>query len=224
MSIHLKQLNKCIFRIDKELCQMSPVAIEWIDEFLSELGHIKKRDKLRILEFGSGVSTIILAQLRPNDEIISIEEKEKWYENVKKWLKERKLKNVNLIYEKVEVRSFYKLDETTNLDYFHVAEKYKPFDLIINDGNMREYVGDNILNDADNWLTEGGLYLRHDYEKALMNVWIGPRITGADWVDGAGLCYAQFCVTRPGYELLTVGGNGKWGYKAELGGVWRRGI
>jgi hypothetical protein len=209
-------------RIDKELCQISPVAMEWIEKFVNQVKHLKKRDKAKILEFGSGVSTITLAEMFPEDEIVSIEEQEKWYKLIKGWLEERELKNVNLIYEKVKIRNFYVLDEDTNLNYLHVAEKYRPFDLIINDGNMREYVGDSILNDADNWLTEGGLYLRHDYEKTFLDVWIGPRITGADWVDGSGLCYAQFCGTHPGYELLTVGGNGVWGFKAELGGVWRK--
>jgi len=210
-------------RVDKEFCQISPVAIKWIDQFLDEVKHRRKRDKLKILEFGSGVSTLALAELRPDDEIISIEENKEWYDNVKKWTKG--MDNVNLVFEEVEVRNYYKFDETTNLNYFHVAEQYKPFDLIINDGNMREYVGANILEDIDSWLTEGGLYLRHDYEKAWGHVWIGPTpLPEMDWFDGSGLCYDMFCATHPGYELMLVGGNGTWGYKAELGGVWRIGI
>ena len=167
------------FRIDKECCQVSPTAMKWIGKFVKELKHRRKRKKAKILEFGSGVSTVTLAEMFPDDEIVSIEEKEKWYKLVKGWLKEKKLKNVNLIYEKVDVRNFYVLSEETNLNYFHIAEKYRPFDLIINDGNMREYVGDNILEDIDNWLTEGGLYLRHDYEKSFTNVWVGHRTPGS---------------------------------------------
>jgi len=211
-------------RIDKEFCQISPVAMEWIEMFVKELKHRRKRKKAKILEFGAGVSTITLAEMFPNDEIVSIEEKEKWYEMVKGWLKEKKLKNVNLIFEKVKIRNFYVFDEMTNTNYFHIAEQYRPFDLIINDGNMREYIGVNILEDIDNWLTEGGLYLRHDYEKAMMNTWIGPFPKAPEWISsGGGLYYDGFCAAHPGYELLTIGGNGIWGYKAEFGGVWRKG-
>jgi hypothetical protein len=213
---------KYTVRVDKEFCQVSPVAMEWIEQFVNQLKHLRKRKKAKILEFGAGVSTVTLAEMFPDDEIISIEENKKWYENVKKWLKERKLKNVNLIFEEVLIRNYYRFDETTNLNYFHIAEQYKPFDLIINDGNMREYIGANILENIDSWLTKGGLYLRHDYEKALAGVWIGHTpLPVMDWFNGSGLGYDMFCGTHPGYALLTVGGNGKWGYKAELGGIWR---
>ena len=201
---------------------MSPAAIEWINTFLDITEIETGRDKLKILEFGSGVSTIILAQLRPNDEIISIEEDKEWYKRVDKWLKERKLKNVNLILEEVEERDYYKFDEMTNTNYFHVCEQFKPFDLIINDGNMREYIGDNVLEKADEFLTEGGLYLRHDYEKAWTGTWVGPHVIIPEWIKGDGnLYYDSFCATHEGYELITVSGNGTWGHRAELGGVWR---
>lgn len=208
-------------RIGKELCQISPKSLEWIDHFLTELKELTGRKKLKIIEFGSGVSTVALATLRPDDEIISIEENREWYENVKRWLADRNIKNVNLIFEEVEDRNYYIFDETTNSNYFHVSERFKPFDLVINDGNMREYIGDSILNDADNYLTKGGLYLRHDYEKAWKRTWIGPHLFELDWLDGSGLGYDAFCASHEGYDLLTIGGNGTWGYKAEFGGVWR---
>jgi len=210
-------------RIDLDIMQVSPVAIEWIDHFLTEMKELIGREKLKIIEFGSGVSTVALAQLRPDDEIISIEENKEWYDKVNKWLKEKKLKNVNLIFEEVEERNYYKFDETTNINYFHVCEQFKPFDLIINDGNMREYIGDNILEKADEFLKEGGLYLRHDYERSWNGMWVAPRIIVPEWIGkGGGLYYDAFCATHSGYELITVGGNGTWGFKGEFGGVWRR--
>lgn len=209
-------------KIGMETIQMSPVAVEWISTFLKELKEKRGGKKLKIIEFGSGISTLVLAQLRPDDEIVSIEENKEWYENVKSWLKEKNIKNVNLIFEEVLDRNYYIFDENTNTNYFHVAEQYRPFDLIINDGNMREYVGDSILDDIENWLTVGGLYLRHDYEMSFSHTWTGPHVVGSmDWINGTDFCYANFCATHPGYELLTINGNGKWGYKAELGGIWR---
>lgn len=216
-------MNKYTFRIGKETCQMSPVAFQWIGNFLGELKD-KKEAGLKIIEFGSGVSTIALAELRPDDQIVSIEENKGWYGKVRGWLEERGIKNVELLFEEVEVRNYYRFDETTNPNYFHVCEKYKPFDLIINDGNMREYIGDSILEEADDFLTEGGLYLRHDYEKSWDGVWVGPHLVVPEWVgEGGGLYYDSFCATHPGYELITVNGNGRWGYKAEFGGAWRKG-
>jgi len=204
-------------RIKKETCQISPQAIEWINTFLDRV-----EGKAKILEFGSGISTIALGQLRPDDEIVSIEENKEWYERVKGWLKEEGITNVNLIFEEVEDRNYYNFDETTNINYFHVCEQFKPFDLIINDGNMREYIGDSILDRADEFLTEGGLYLRHDYEKSWDGTWTGPHIIVPDWIEGVGtLYYDNFCATHKGYELITVNGNGPWGYKAEFGGIWR---
>jgi hypothetical protein len=209
------------FRVGMETCQMSPMAVEWLDHFVRELKQVKKRDKLKIIEYGSGLSTVIFGMLWPDDEIISVEENKDWYDKVKNWLVKYEVKNVNLIFEEVADRNFYLFDENTNTNYFHNTEKFKPFDLILNDGNLREYIGESILNEADSFITEGGLYLRHDYEKSFQHTWVGPHVFDFDWVVDDGFSYDMFCATHPGYELLTVNGNGKWGYKAELGGVWR---
>jgi hypothetical protein len=222
MDFNIVGYEKYLLGADKEWCQMSPLALKWIEIFLTDLTERTKR-KIKILEFGAGVSTLWFGSNFPEADVVSIEGDADWNAKISGWLNERKISNVRLIYQKQH--SNYRLDDGMNEDYFKVCYSLKPpFDLIINDGAIREFIGDEVLDNADELISNGGLYLRHDYEKALNGDWIGFHSKPLKpWVNNENrLCYDGFTVSHPEYDLLTVSGNGKWGYKSELGGVWRR--
>lgn len=194
----------------KRVTQISPFALRWMEIHTRELARKHKR-KIRIMEFGSGVSTVWMGQKWPEYEICSVEGNREWYKQVKEWLEEKGVKNVNLKFVEQEANFRLKVVEV-NPDYVY------PFggdwDLIINDGGIRETIGDETMLRADKLLRIGGIYLRHDYEKAITGQWIqtGHKELG----------YDGFCAWNDGYELITITGNGVWGYLCELGGIWRK--
>jgi hypothetical protein len=193
--------------------QLSPLAVNFIENFILDIQEKAKRPA-KILEFGSGVSTILFSKLFPLSEIYSVEGDVNWFEMVTKWIDQENCKNITRIFE--PQTNFYISDNTNNLDYFEKTREFDlPFDLIINDGGMREIVGDFILKNANEYLSIGGLYLRHDYEKYLSGEWRGFHIDKE-------IRYEQFVLDNPTYSLITVNGNGRWGYHCEFGGVWRR--
>ncbi len=229
--------------------QMSPLALLWIREHIkwliyraqdgSQTDDLYSRElafpssrKIKILEYGSGESTICLATMFPEAAIYSVEGEQKWYDWVNKTMKEKNLLNIQQFF--VEQDSNYRPGSTEgtnswgnkyNLEYATIIDRMAPpFDLIINDGGIREIVGDTILNKADQYIAYDGMYLRHDYDMAIQRSWLGSHLNPLpDWVnDKERPCYDNFCATHPKYEMITVSGNGKWGWRCELGGVWRR--
>jgi len=96
-----------------------------------------------------------------------------------------------------------------------------PYDLILNDGCLREMVGDTIMANADRYIAPGGYYFRHDYEKLLNGSWQGWHLDPSLDVS-VGHMYDKFTSEHPNYELLTINGDGKWGFKCEYGGLWRK--
>jgi len=229
--------------------QMSPLALLWIQEHIkwltwraqdgSQSDDLYAREllfpssrKIKILEYGSGESTILLATMFPQATIYSVEGEQKWFDWVGRMMKEKNLLNIQQFF--IEQSSNYRPGATNevnswgekdNLEYATIIDRMAPpFDLIINDGAMREKVGDTILNKADLYLAYDGMYLRHDYERALEGAWFGSHLDPLpSWVnDRDRPCYESFCAIYPKYEMITVSGNGKWGWRCELGGIWRR--
>ena len=203
--------------------RISALALNCLDRFLQELQEATGKEKLRLLEFGSGVSTVWWAETFPDMEIYSVEGNKEWYERVKGWLKERNIKNVTLVFQ--EQTNFYTTENVNNMNYIYQTKAFNPpFDLIINDGGMREIVGDFILENADEYIAEGGLYLRHDYEMAVLGNWRGFHLEPLKpWLkDEKSIGYDQFCATHSQYELMTLFGNGLPCFVLELGGIWRK--
>lgn len=99
-----------------------PVAIDiWISEpAKKQLEKILKPD-MEGLEFGSGCSTIWLAQRVKS--LVSVEHDKKWYERVKKLLEQNNIENVKLVYAEVK-------------DYLKVLKNYRneTLDFVFSDG------------------------------------------------------------------------------------------
>ena len=179
--------------------------------------------KARILEYGSGCTTAWWAINFPDNEIISVEGNLEWYEVMKKELEKIGAKNVKLIYHPAS--NLYTTERDEDLSYSRSIEEVGgQFDLIINDGAQREMIGDFILQNADKFISPGGLYLRHDYEMAILGNWVGLREEPLpEWCrDKTDLGYEGFCSTHPDYSLVTVTGNHIASMVVELGGIWRK--
>jgi len=214
MAIDLSNIDRFTSTIDRHPSQISPLALNWTDEFLRDRKHRLDRP-LKILEFGSGISTIWFGLNFSEDEIVSMEGDVGWYELVKNWMRDKNITNIRYLYQP-QTNLYTTVDEVNPL-YFEEAVQTAPFDLILNDGGMREEIGQRVMADIDNLLTVGGVYLRHDYEKLLRGDWVG-FYRGEKHPHE----YDKFCGEHDGYELITVSGNGKWGYRCELGGIWRK--
>jgi hypothetical protein len=224
--------------------QISPLAIMVIAEHLKWLLYQAKQGlqtkelvarelnfpssrKIKVLEYGPGESTILLAKMFPEVAFYAVEGDKPWYDWLVNQVKHEKLNNVQVeFYEQISAygrhvqgRPEYNMRYVTCIDQLE-----PPFDLILNDGGMREMVGDYVLNGADKYLGHDGMYFRHDYSMAIERNWIGYHLDPApDWVnEDERPCYENFCATHPNYEMITVSGNGKWGWRCEYGGVWRR--
>jgi hypothetical protein len=179
--------------------------------------------KARIFEYGSGCTTIWWAINFPDNEIVSVEGNPWWYETITKELEKVGAKNVKLIYHPADENYTTVLDP--DLSYSRsIEEAGGQFDLIINDGAQREMVGDFILRNADKYISKGGLYLRHDYEMAVLGNWVGLREEPLpEWCrDKTDLGYEMFCATHPDYVCTTITGNHIASMVIELGGVWRK--
>lgn len=246
MDINVSLPTGYSFRVDPDRTgvQISPLAFMVMREHLNYLLYIAKQGiqdnnhyarelnfpssrKIKVLEYGPGESTILFATMFPQIAFYAVEGDRDWYEWLLKWIAEKKLLNVQVEFQE-QVSSYgrhRKGRPEYNMRYVTCIDQLEPpFDLILNDGGMREMVGDYVLNDADKYIGHDGMYLRHDYSMALEKNWLGYHLDPApDWVnDDERLCYDNFCATHPNYEMITVSGNGTWGFRCEYGGVWRR--
>lgn len=181
--------------------------------------------KARILEYGAGCTSIWWGMNFPDNEIISVEGNPWWMESIQKELDKNNIKNVKLIYYPADENYTTVLDP--DLAYSRVIDEVGgSFDLIINDGAQREIIGDHILKGIDQgkeYLSVGGLYLRHDYEMAVLGNWVGLREEPLPaWCrDKMDLGYNGFAATHPEYEHVTVCGNHIASMVIEMGGIWR---
>jgi hypothetical protein len=208
MSIDIKLQSEFTFDIDNNFVQISPLALVLLDEFIRERQRELDRP-FKYLEFGSGASTVYFTDRYPEIQVYSVEGEERWYKQVKTWCTPR-------VYEYHEATSFYTSVDHCNMDYITCMEKYGPFDLILNDGAQREMVADYIFANPEKFISNGGMYLRHDYEKMVIGEWVGFHLPHMSQTA------EEFVTENPEYSMITINGNGKWGYKCELGGIWRR--
>ena len=188
--------------------QISPLALGIIDTWIKDIK--EKLDRpFKYLEFGSGLSTVYFSEKYPEMEIYSVEGVSDWHEKVGGMVTPKK-------YEFHEATNYYTTDPSCNMEYITCMEEDGPFDLILNDGAQREMVADYIFSKPEKFIAKGGLYLRHDYEMLSIKTWIGHHL------PEIGQTTEEFAAKNDNYTLVTINGNGKWGYKCELGGVWHR--
>lgn len=203
-----------MYSIEGHDIQMSQLALSLIDLFIQE-----RKDELnrpfRYLEFGSGASTAYFATKYPDIEIFSVEGDKEWYEKVKTWVKPK-------VYEYHEATNYYTTKNDCNMNYINCMEKYGPFDLILNDGAQREMVADYIFANHEKYIADKGIYLRHDYEKYLIGDWVGYHLPKIFDTEFKPYTAESFALEHPEYSSITINGNGRWGWRAELGGVWKR--
>lgn len=206
---------------DKYFIRISCLGINYLAHFVEDFEDTYKR-KARILEFGDGISTIWWAKTFPENEVFSVGGDITWYNWMEEELSKLPPHKVKHVYH--EQTNFYTTENINNMDYVKCLEDFNPpFDIIINDGGMREIVGDYVLSNADRLISPGGVYLRHDYEMAILGNWVGFRDKLPEWCrDDKDLGYEGFAHSHPEYSTITTTGNGLAGYVVEFGGVWRR--
>lgn len=201
--------------------QMSPLFLSVLTDWIE--GWKPKENPVRIFEYGSGMSTAWFAMTFPHVLVVSVEGEREWGASIDVINQRYGLRNLVSIKEDQEDPTHrgadQKIAQSINLNYIEqVAKQPWPFNLIINDGAERERVGDFVLKNIDKLLVKDGLYLRHDYEMAVNNGWNYLH----DVQPKKELGYEEFCAEHPEYTMVTFPGNGRWGYKMEAGGVWRR--
>jgi len=218
--LHLANQEPYLLRLGEDWnIQSSCLARCLIEEMLKKQEERVKRP-LKIFEYGSGVSTIWYGLHYPSYEIYALEGDKEWYGMVSGWLKEHNIKNVHHIFH--EQTGNWRGPETINPNYLKAIEEAPfPYDAIFNDGCLREMVGDNIIANADKYLAVGGYYFRHDYENLINGNWLGLHLD-PNLDASVGHLYDKFTSEHPNYEFLTINGDGKWGFKCEYGGFWRK--
>lgn len=199
----------------------SVLGVNYVADFIDKFEGTYTR-KARILEYGDGVSTLWYAKNFPDNEFYSIGGDEYWFNWMEDELKKLPSHKVTHIFHKAT--NYYTTELDPDFDYAHCIDDLNPpFDVIMNDGAQREIIGDYILSNPDKYISVGGIYLRHDYEMAILGNWVGLRDKVPEWCrDKMDLGYEGFIHTHPEYAVVTTTGNGLAGYQMEYGGVWRK--
>lgn len=207
----LRNASQSGFKIGPITIEMSPLVLAWIETFLSGKKNVK------ILEYGSGVSTIWFCEKFPEATIYSMEGNRDWLAFVKEELKSRNLNNIKYFFQ--EQPHNYGQGQDFNPKYATKPLSHKPFDFILNDGGAREQVFGILSFNLDEILKIGGVYLRHDYDRFLAGTWRGENLDGNKIQNS----YEKFASTHENYSVITIPGcQQKWGYMCEAGGLWRR--
>lgn len=202
--------------------RQSNFTLNYLAYFIENFEETYRR-KARIIEYGAGCTSVWWAKNFPDNEYIGVEGDKWWLETVNKELEKVGAKNARLIYHEASENYTTVMDES--LDYSRTIEEAGgQFDLIINDGAQREIVGDFILRGADKFISPGGLYLRHDYEMAILGNWVGLRENPLpSWCKNKmDLGYEGFAHDNPKYACVTVCGNHIASMVVEMGGIWRK--
>lgn len=149
--------------LDQGLPWWSFESIDWVKQNLSQSS--------RVFEWGSGGSTLFLSKY--SEEVISIENNEKWLRETKKKLDLNKIKNVSLLKKSLNLSSENHFREC---NYFKALSNH--FDLIVIDGedafgpdtvwSSRETCFDR----AEKWINPKGFILVDDS-------WRYPKISKA---------------------------------------------
>ena len=119
--------------------------------------------KMRVLEFGSGSSTLAIAKRVKR--LISVEHNEGFYKSTLKTLQDNQIKNVGLFHVPANAEPIGPDDGTAEgfADYIALPMKYaanEKFDLIFIDGRARVACA---KVSVDNYLKPGGIIFIHDY-------------------------------------------------------------
>jgi len=154
----------------------------WISEPAKELLEKLLNPSMIGLEYGSGCSTIWLAQRVKS--LVSVEHDEKWFERITKLLDNNNLENVNLVY-------------APSKSYVKVVQSYpdETFDFVFNDG-LKQYRSQCIIaswpkikkggimiidNSKTRHSEKGILFIRRQgakgerYQGPVTNPWTGRR-------------------------------------------------
>jgi hypothetical protein len=205
---------------DQYTTRTSPLGINYVADFIERFEETFKR-KARIIEYGDGLSTLWFAKNFPDNEIVSVGSDKEWFDWMEEELKKIPNHNIKHVYHKAS--NLYTTERDEDREYTHTIDSFGQFDVIINDGAQREMIGDYILSNADKFISLGGIFIRHDYEMAILGNWVGLRDEIPEWCrDNMDLGYDGFTHTHPEYALVTTTGNGLAGNVMEYGGVWRK--
>ena len=136
---------------------MNNIKKPWIHDTVIELleKNIKKNTKL--LEFGSGYSTVWFQNY--TDNLISIEHNKLWYDKINPLINNKTryiLKEINYISKPTIDKTFYKTNNISELLNFDVPENY--FDIILVDGIHRV----NCVEGSYKHLKKGGILILDD--------------------------------------------------------------
>ena len=129
----------------------------WIHESVTEMLLSKITKDTKLLEFGSGNSTVFFSNLTNN--ITSIEHDKKWYNNIKPQLNSNVkyiLAEVNYISKPPIDKKFYNCDTIEKLLNEDIPDEY--YDIIIIDGIHRV----NCAYGSINKLKKGGILILDD--------------------------------------------------------------
>lgn len=141
------------------LCQKSPLELGkpwWSFGAVQEIsGHIDKKSK--IFEFGSGGSSVFLAEKAGH--VVSVEDNEKWAEDVRKTAAKRNIHNLKILCHPYD---FGECKEFENSSYFNCLTQ-KEYDLIIVDGQEGAiHVRDRCFWHAEKSIKKNGVILVDD--------------------------------------------------------------
>lgn len=204
--------------------RQSNFTLNYLAYFIENFEETYER-KARIIEYGAGCTSMWWAKNFPENEYIGVEGSTWWMDKVNEELAKLPPHKARLIYHPADESYTTIMDE--DLSYYKtIQEVGGQFDLIINDGCQREMVGDFVLRNANDFISLGGLYLRHDYEMAILGNWVGlrdPNVELPQWCrDKMDLGYEGFVASHPEYACVTVTGNHIATKVIEMGGVWRK--
>lgn len=127
-------------------------ALPWISYSAIEELSRNLNKKARVLEFGSGMSTIWYA--KHAGEVFSVEDCKPWFDKVSSIIQQNNIKNVNLAYFEDQDR-YSKFMKDDNFG----------FDLIMVDGNYR----DACVSNAINLLRPGGIFYLDNSDRGIIS-------------------------------------------------------
>ncbi len=120
---------------------------------------IEQRKVQTMLEWGSGGSTIKLAELV--NELHSIENDKKWYEKVSRQLLKRSINNVKLYYVPNNMARSHRISKYEEFkDYVDYVDTLQlMFDAVLIDGRARPYCAEKVLP----YLQDDAVVFIHDF-------------------------------------------------------------
>lgn len=145
-------------RIRRLLFEYKNPGVPWLASPAVSMLEDLLEEQDRVLEWGSGDSTIWFAER--SREVVSIEHKPEWYENVLERCRSEHVGNVRILLRRIE-----RPHDTHDPEHPYVQAPVKcsqgAFDLILVDGRLREYCA----RAAPDWLKPGGILIIDDAER-----------------------------------------------------------